>query len=600
MSSVLDLEAELAAGAEAPANAALDAAERPSEEIARAALAVQDPGHMPPKLAGKIRRASGLIDAGKFTEAARVALSGLEAFPDHPLAEYTLAVTLDHLGRLSRAIEFYERAWRKQPNIPGLFGALASVAWKLDMLDAAERFVRLQYAQSNAAPDSVINLGGILRDKMQFEDAVEVLRAGIYAHPDRPDLWNMLGSVMLAQGKAEEAATFYAETLRLAPDYARAYHNLGLALEYQGDTEGALANYQHALTRNPNPDETVVMKHGCALALFALGRIKEAHETYEVRLDPRFVQGTTFVFNCPRWDGRDLAEVRGKTLLLIGEQGVGDEILFLTAARELIEAVGPDGEVRIAVEPRLLPLMRRAFPDQRVGPHVSTKREGRDFRGAPTLNDDKAVELWTPMATPLKSLRPDLASFKGGAAYLKPDTDRVEAYRAEARSFGDGLKIGVLWKSLKMDAQRARFFPKWPLWKKLLRTPGCHFVDMQYGDTDAERDEAREQFGVELHRFDGLDLKDDFEGVTAAANALDLIIGPMNTTTNLAAASGCECWLLHAGMNPWTEFGADDMPWYPNTRSFHAARLGDWIPVMKAVAGALEDRVAATEARGAA
>ncbi len=51
--------------------------------------------------------------------------------------------------------------------------------------------------------------------------------------------------------------------------------------------------------------------------------------------------------------------------LWIGEQGLGDEILFLQLGRDLIDAIGPDGQLYIAVEQRLVEMVQRTYPDMK-------------------------------------------------------------------------------------------------------------------------------------------------------------------------------------------------------------------------------------------
>ena len=140
-----------------------------------------------------------------------------------------------------------------------------------------------------------------------------------------------------------------------------------------------------------------------------------------------------------------------------------------------------------------------------------------------------------------------------------------------------GRKVGILWKSLKSNAQRDRFFAPFSLWMDLLDLPGVTFINLQYGDTAAEQ-AAVTRAGLRLHTPE-LDLKDDLDDLAGLCAAVDTVIGPSNATTNIAAACGVETWLL--GMErAWTKLGDEGYPWYANLRYFAASAPGDWAPAM--------------------
>jgi hypothetical protein len=67
---------------------------------------------------------------------------------------------------------------------------------------------------------------------------------------------------------------------------------------------------------------------------------------------------------------------------------------------------------------------------------------------------------------------------------------------------------------------------------------------------------------------------------------MDLVVGPANATTNIAAACGAPTWLIST-MGAWPRLGTDRYPWYPQARVFVRPGPGDWAPVMDEVAQAL-------------
>lgn len=520
--------------------------------------------------------------------AARMALKAAEMAPNNATARNAAGVLLERTGRLSAALEQYEASWRLDPDGPDIYLNLGLAAWKLDMLEGAERFFRIHLSKNPERVDGAINLAGVLRDKGDYADAIEILRRAIYTAEDNTELWNSLGTVLLESGDPEQAETFYRESLRLDEGFARGWHNLAFSLDLRGRLDEALQAFDTALESPASKTDEMEMRHGRALSLLASGDLQSGWDEYDVRLDPDYREATVFKIGAPRWRG-EAGELAGKRVLLVGEQGLGDEVLFMNACAELIEAVGLEGQVLIACEPRLVSLFARSFPQAKIGPHITKQLEGRKFRFVAWLEREGGADLWLPMGDMAGLFRRSLDAFPDHA-FLTPDPERVAAFKAQLDAMGDGPKLGLVWKSMLMAGKRAKYFSPFEQWRPVLQTPGAVFVNLQYGDTDAELARAQKDYGVEIHQIEGLDLKNDLEGVAALGAALDLAMGPMNASTNLAAAAGGEVWFL-AYKSHWPLLGSGALPWYAGSRAFSPEEWGDWTGAMNRMAGALGERM---------
>ena len=87
----------------------------------------------------------------------------------------------------------------------------------------------------------------------------------------------------------------------------------------------------------------------------------------------------------------------------------------------------------------------------------------------------------------------------------------------------------------------------------------------------------------------------DLDGVAALGAALDLSIGPMNASTNLAASTGADVWFI-AYKSHWPLLGAGRLLWYPQTRAFSPENWGDWKSTMGDIASALKQRLSKEKA----
>lgn len=125
------------------------------------------------------------------------------------------------------------------------------------------------------------NLGNLLSERGELDEALPHWREAVRIDPNRGEIHGNLGGAAMAQGRLEEAEAHYREALRLAPDSARERMNLGVVLVARGRPSEALPEYLESLRLAPgNP--TVYNDLGVALA--ALGRDADAIEAYRAAL----------------------------------------------------------------------------------------------------------------------------------------------------------------------------------------------------------------------------------------------------------------------------------------------------------------------------
>ncbi len=537
---------------------------------------------------GLLRRAIKAWRRGDIVRAGQLALDATNADETNPKSFHVLAMALERMGHLHKALVTYERAFTLDPTDPELLINLGLTAWNLKMTAGAEKMFQ-HYIE--ACPDSPLgynNLGSVQCDIGQAERAIETLQAAIYRMPNESILWNSLATVLAEEGRADESIIFYQEAVRLDPTYPRPYHNLGYAYQHLGMLPEALQAYDDALARTVDPGEKLESSHSRAICLIGMGRLPECWQEYEVRNNERFRAYLHHMVNAPRWQGEDIS---GKRMLVVGEQGLGDEFMFANILPDMQRAVGETGKLQIAVDPRLVPLFQRSFPRAEVGQYddrILLDRDGnKDLRMVKFVEGDNKPDVWAPMGTALQFYRKSLSDFPH-EAFLVPDQERVKAYRAELEKLGSGPFVGICWRSMMMAAKRAKYYGPLDFWGPLLKTPGVTFVNLQYGDAAAEIALAREKFGIEIHVVDGLDLKSDIDGGAALSAALDLVISAPTSAAALAGAVGTEAWILTAGRT-WPQLGTNEYPWYRAAYVFSPEKFGDWNKLMPHVAVSLSE-----------
>jgi len=522
--------------------------------------------------------------ADRHKEGAEWALKALDIDERCGLGWHLLAICREKAGDYINSLKCYENALELEPNNAEIALNLGRLAYQMGMKPVAEQLFSHYLVHFPGSPEGTNNLACALRDQIRFDDAIEVLQPVIMAHPDNPMLWNTLGTVLNEQGELDKATIFFDEALRLDPGFAKARYNRGNNRMQLGDPRGAVVDVDEALRLTVLESEVAMMQLSRSTMLLTAGDVGEGWDAYEVRLDPHFADCTSFLIDKPKWTPD--TDVAGKQVVVFGEQGLGDEVLFANVLPDLIEEVGADGCVSIIVEPRLVGLFQRSFPTAKVEGHLTYKVDHRTVRGAHLVETAEVIDLWAPMGSLLRRYRRSVDAFPARERFLVPDPARVAHWKAELAALGGEPTVGVVWKSLLNDSGRVRYFSPFEQWRPILQTPGMRFVNLQYGDCAAELAEAKSKLGIEIWNPPGIDLKNDLDEVAALSVALDLVIGPANAATNIAAACGAPVWFISVPA-AWPRLGEDHYPWYPQARCFQPARYNNWGPVMTEIAGAL-------------
>jgi tetratricopeptide (TPR) repeat protein len=530
-----------------------------------------------------LRKAVAHYKLGEYAAAAVAAANAAERHERYAAAYHLLALALDNLGQRTKAFEMYERALSLEPANANVILDLANTAAALRMFDGAEKAYRTYLELRPDCPKGISALGLCLLAAGNVGEARRIVQGALDATPESADLWSALGTILTETCDFEGAIAAYAPAQRLATMTAHAFHNIAHAQSHIGAHDQAIANFSRALERARDEGSRAATHHARALSYAAAGRLKEAWSDHEERLNPAFAQATHFAIPAPRWDGEDLT---GRKLLVIGEQGLGDEIMYASMIPDLIERVGPTGKLMLAVDRRLVQLFARSFPTAHVGAEMHAKHDTRPVRTVPWASGERAPDFFAPIGSLTRHLRPTIESFKP-RAYLNPAPARVRHWIARLEALGPGPYVGISWKSMLVTTARRKFFSALEDWAPVLETTSVKFVNLQYGDCQAERDAISAKYGVTIHNFADIDLTNDIDDKAALCAACDLVVSSPTAPAMLAAATGTETWLLTAGPL-WQQLGTSCYPWYANTRTLTPQKFADWPALMQRLACEIE------------
>jgi hypothetical protein len=229
----------------------------------------------------------------------------------------------------------------------------------------------------------------------------------------------------------------------------------------------------------------------------------------------------------------------------------------------------------IDCDARLAPLFRRAFPGAQV-------HGGSQSEDALWLERLPRPDAKVSLATLPRHLRRRAEDFPRHAGYLRADAAKVERWRARLATLGAGKKVGLSWRGGVARTGRSWRSMDVETLLPVLRTPGAHFVSLQYGDASPELAELAARQGITIHAFD--EALGDYDETAALVCALDLTLSVCTAVIHLAGALARPVWIM-APLKADARYGlsGEGMRWYPTARMFRQRAFGDWSDVVEAV-----------------
>jgi len=326
-----------------------------------------------------------------------------------------------------------------------------------------------------------------------------------------------LALVMFHQCRHVEAERLARECLALDPSNVSARETLGYARLYQGDWVEGFGNYE-----------------------FTLGG--------KYRKVPK---GTY-------WQRGD----RNKKLLLIGEQGIGDEITYAS----VIPDAAKHHQIIYECDKRLEGLMRRSLPVEVQGTRFEEEKPAREF---------DAVALTGSLCMEYRREDHDFPR-KG---FLVADPERRLQWKALLDTL-PGRKVGIAWTGgLDNTFKHRRSFNLEGL-LPILKTPGITWVSLQYNDPTAELEAFKAKHGIEIRHWKrAVEKGVDYDETAALVSELDCVVSVTTAIVHLCGALGKQCFVLVPKRCRWFYASNDSRHrWYDSLELF---RQEDKWPVEK-------------------
>jgi tetratricopeptide (TPR) repeat protein len=500
-----------------------------------------------------VEQAMRLHQAGQIAQAEQGYRQVLAQDPGNPDALHLLGLIAHDAGHPGPAAELITRAIASDPQVPLYPMNLAKVyraAGRFD--DALASSTRAVELAPMFAP-AHIERSACLKALGRMEEAEQVARAVVAIAPDAPEAHGVLANALADQGLIDQAIAEYHIALRLRPQWGEALSNLGESLRKLGRYDEAEKYFRDAIRATPNVAEP---HFNLGILLLAHGKFEEGWREYEWRWRQIGVRPRSF--QQPAWSGSPL---RGQTILLYAEQGLGDAIQFVRYA-PMIRDLGL--RVIVECEAPLASLIRTVDG----AAEVVVKNATLPF-----------FDVQCALASLPLRFQTTLQTIPNRCPYVSFDADRAARWREQLHLSKDVKNIGLVWAGSGVHKNDRNRSCRLSDFAPLAGVANARFVSLQLGPAAAQLNDA--PFPIENPTAD----IHDFADTAALMSQFDLIISVDTSPAHLAGALARPVWTIHPFVPDFRWLlDRDDSPWYPTMRIFRQPSAGDWKSVMEWVA----------------
>ena len=464
-------------------------------------------------------------------------------------ALHLLGVLAEQVGQPRHAVALIYKAVQINPNIALVHNNLGLALQALgdfeNSIKAFDKSIELQ----NKNFEALFNKANSLSELGRYGEALDFYNKSIEQNSEFAPAYNNRGNVHQELNNLDNALDDFHKATQISSNYPQAYANMGNIQQELGEFEQAMLNYDRAIALSPDDAETNWNK---SLLLLLMGKYEEGLKLHEWRWMRNNSDTPKRKFKEPLWLGEE--SLRGKTILVHGEQGLGDSIQFCRFVKD-ISTLG----AKVVLE------------DERALEKLFTSLDGlTEFivRGNPLPEFD----FHCPMLSLPLALKLTYETVKDLTPYLKPDEIKVSYWNSK---LGPKVRprVGICWSSVskfKYDRKRSMSFEEFA---KALPEGEIEYISLQKETKEddlfslANRTDVR-TFGSELN---------DLSDTAALISTLDCVVSTCTSIPHLSAALGIKTLTLLSFVPDW-RWGvrSSDTNYYKSMQLLRQQTLNNW------------------------
>lgn len=431
--------------------------------------------------------------------------------------------------------------------------------------DEAESLYTLLLEQNHENVGLLATLGSLYLQMGKLGLAIHFLEDGIKRGMKDSDVMTNLAIAYKQSGQIEKAHKYFEDSIKDNPTPEALTNYSGMFIE-SGQSGKCASLCELAIEGNP---ELPVAHWNLAISLLGDGIWERAWDEHEWGLKSLKLREDRKLIDVPMWDGPEKSP--GKTVLVYGEQGLGDEIMFTSMLPDLLKT----NKVIYECHKRLFTLFKKSFPEV----HFYGTREDKEIYWA----GNHKIDYRLPVGSLGRFYRRSRQAFPG-TPYLK----------AEPFPKGNKFRVGISWMGggAKLGRVQKRSVPlTW--WKSILDLKDVEFVNLQYTDSKDDID-IIEALDYEIKCVDAIVKAKDYYETARLVASCDLIISVCTSLVHLAGALGVPCWVMTPKYPAWRYQNSGGMPWYRSVRLYRSpdVKQDAWIAVIERIAFDLSELLA--------
>lgn len=499
-----------------------------------------------------VREADTANQARNYIKANKLLGKAIAHEPNNLEVKIKYATSLFGISDYVKSADYFHRLHVEEPNDINVWSGCVASYLKLGDFELASQFLKKIVSKNPDDYEAWLNLCYAAGSASQHTDTLFYAMQAMELKPLDTRSHNNLGCALLGLRRYKDALMSFGTALTIEPDNLDALSNIATIYSLTGNQDEAISAYEQCLALTKNDSAFVdAIKYRMSFDLLRKGDLKQGWQMYDYGFKPVDTRSRSPKrhFPVPLWDGHELKEER---LLVWREQGLGDELLFFGALRDVQKRVK---NLIIECDTRLIKTMQRSFPDA-----VVRAESVRNAPQLPPLFDD--FDYHVPAGSLMSIFRNSIEDFRSTEAYIKPDPERTSEFKRRLATLPNRFKIGICWRSGILNAERNSSYTPVSDWEPILRLPNVDIINLQYGDCREELDNVQAHFGITIHQWDDLNLKDDLDGVFSLAACLDHVVSVTTAPSVMAAAVGTPTSVLMP-RSAWTLFGSNEYLIFP-------------------------------------
>ncbi len=384
-----------------------------------------------------------------------------------------------------------------------------------------------------------------------------------------PNHWFILSQLCSSTGKIDEAERYYAKGVSMARNKIKSEKRIDLQKQTRQIYTIASWNFACQLLKYGRMDL------GWKLFDHGLNTPAEGAQKWQRALFKPFSSQKV-----RPWRGENLLN---KTILLLGEQGIGDTMAFMTLIKPIIKQAK---KVYIIVPERLHAIYKRSL-DECI---IYTDQEVRDN----SLSED-LFNYQCALGSIPQYLYKDLDSFRGREFQIKANRKNAKRLRNQYQLNHTKKLIGISWQGGgRKDRLKDKSIDLGSL-LLALKKYDVRILSLQYGDDNKIVKQAANKFNVDFIDDENIQATKDMNNWLDQVESCDGVVSIANTTIHGAGSLHKPTLCLLGAKSDWRwlcDKREQFSYWYPSVEiAWQDEETKDWGPALEKLDQWMQQRI---------